>query len=205
MAAGSSAHESVHRSRMLPPGCRGSRSEARRRASGRRGTGGARQSHRASCAGADLALARAKKRLCLRRDRGRIAARAVHGFAAPEGSQGVRPDSWRGRRSARLLLHRAPSRAPTESADRWPLNRNCTLNRNAHSMNEIPLTRRLASEAIGSAFLLATVVGSGIMAQRLAGGNVAIALLANTVATGAGLVALILTFGPVSGAHFNPA
>jgi len=72
-------------------------------------------------------------------------------------------------------------------------------------MNEVSLTRRLASEAIGSAFLLATVVGSGIMAQRLAGGNVAIALLANTVATGAGLVALILTFGPVSGAHFNPA
>jgi len=72
-------------------------------------------------------------------------------------------------------------------------------------MNEVSLTRRLASEAIGSAFLLATVVGSGIMAERLAGGNVAIALLANTVATGAGLVALILTFGPVSGAHFNPA
>src|SRR5687768_3595882 len=52
--------------------------------------------------------------------------------------------------------------------------------------------------------LLATVVGSGIMAERLAGGNVAIALLANTVATGAGLVALILAFGPISGAHFNP-
>jgi len=72
-------------------------------------------------------------------------------------------------------------------------------------MNDISITRRLASEAIGTAFLLATVVGSGIMAERLAGGNVAIALLANTVATGAGLVALILTFGPVSGAHFNPA
>src|SRR5450432_578254 len=72
-------------------------------------------------------------------------------------------------------------------------------------MNEISIARRAASEAIGTAFLLATVVGSGIMAERLAGGNVAIALLANTVATGAGLVALILTFGPVSGAHFNPA
>jgi len=72
-------------------------------------------------------------------------------------------------------------------------------------MNGISITRRLVSEAIGSAFLLATVVGSGIMAERLAGGNVALALLANTVATGAGLVALILTFGPVSGAHFNPA
>jgi len=63
----------------------------------------------------------------------------------------------------------------------------------------------MASEFVGTAFLLATVVGSGIMAEKLAGGNVAIALLANTVATGAGLVALILTFGPVSGAHFNPA
>jgi len=72
-------------------------------------------------------------------------------------------------------------------------------------MSDNSITRRLASEAIGTAFLLATVVGSGIMAERLAGGNVAIALLANTVATGAGLVALILTFGPVSGAHFNPA
>ena len=66
------------------------------------------------------------------------------------------------------------------------------------------LSRRLTAEAIGTALLLATVVGSGIMAERLAGGNVAIALLANTVATGAGLVALILTFGPISGAHFNP-
>jgi glycerol uptake facilitator-like aquaporin len=65
--------------------------------------------------------------------------------------------------------------------------------------------RRLTAEAVGTALLLATVVGSGIMAERLAGGNVAIALLANTLATGAGLMALILTFGPVSGAHFNPA
>jgi glycerol uptake facilitator-like aquaporin len=67
------------------------------------------------------------------------------------------------------------------------------------------LLRKCVAEAIGSALLLATVVGSGIMGERLAGGNVAIALLANTIATGAGLVALILTFGPVSGAHFNPA
>src|SRR5450432_563353 len=72
-------------------------------------------------------------------------------------------------------------------------------------MNQVSLPRRLASEAIGTAFLLATVVGSGIMAERLSGGNVAIALLANTIATGAGLVALILTFGGISGAHFNPA
>jgi glycerol uptake facilitator-like aquaporin len=61
------------------------------------------------------------------------------------------------------------------------------------------------AEALGTALLLATVVGSGIMGESLAGGNVAIALLANTLATGAGLVCLILTFGPISGAHFNPA
>src|SRR6476660_6536378 len=72
-------------------------------------------------------------------------------------------------------------------------------------MHQPNLTRRLVSEAVGTAMLLATVVGSGIMGERLCGGNVAIALLANTIATGAGLVALILTFGPVSGAHFNPA
>jgi len=66
------------------------------------------------------------------------------------------------------------------------------------------LTRRLAAEFVGTAFLLAAVVGSGIMAERLAGGNAALALLANTVATGAALVALILTFGPISGGHFNP-
>src|SRR5579864_4145904 len=65
--------------------------------------------------------------------------------------------------------------------------------------------RRLVAEAVGTAFLLAAVVGSGIMGERLSGGNVAIALLANTIATGAALVALILTFGPISGAHFNPA
>lgn len=67
------------------------------------------------------------------------------------------------------------------------------------------MQRRLAAEAIGSAFLLATVVGSGIMAERLAGGNVAIALLGNTLPTGAILYVLITLFGPVSGAHFNPA
>jgi glycerol uptake facilitator-like aquaporin len=67
------------------------------------------------------------------------------------------------------------------------------------------LPRRLAAEALGSALLLATVVGSGIMAQRLAGGNVALALLGNTLPTGAILVVLILIFGPVSGAHMNPA
>lgn len=67
------------------------------------------------------------------------------------------------------------------------------------------MSKKWVSEAVGTAFLLAAVVGSGIMGERLAGGIVAIALLANTIATGAGLVALILTFGPISGAHFNPA
>jgi len=67
------------------------------------------------------------------------------------------------------------------------------------------MPRRLVAEGLGTALLLAIVVGSGIMAERLAGGNTALALLANALATGAGLAALILTFGPVSGAHFNPA
>ncbi len=67
------------------------------------------------------------------------------------------------------------------------------------------LPRRLAAEALGTGFLLATVVGSGIMGDALAGGNIAIALLGNTIPTGAILVVLILMFGPVSGAHFNPA
>lgn len=67
------------------------------------------------------------------------------------------------------------------------------------------LARRVTAEAIGTAFLLAAVVGSGIAGERLANGNTAIALLANTLATAGALVALILAFGPISGAHFNPA
>jgi len=67
------------------------------------------------------------------------------------------------------------------------------------------MKRKLFAEWLGTLFLLAVVVGSGIMAERLAGGNVAIALLGNTIATGAILVVLILIFGPISGAHFNPA
>jgi glycerol uptake facilitator-like aquaporin len=67
------------------------------------------------------------------------------------------------------------------------------------------LVRRLAAEGLGTAFLLAAVVGSGIMGERLAGGNAALALLANTLSTGAALTVLIAIFGPVSGAHFNPA
>ncbi len=67
------------------------------------------------------------------------------------------------------------------------------------------MARRAVAELLGTAFLLAAVIGSGIMGERLAGGNVAIALLANTIATGTMLVTMILTFGPISGAHFNPA
>jgi glycerol uptake facilitator-like aquaporin len=66
------------------------------------------------------------------------------------------------------------------------------------------LARRVVAEGLGTAFLLAIVVGSGIMGERLAGGNTALALLANALATGSGLTALILAFGPISGAHFNP-
>ena len=67
------------------------------------------------------------------------------------------------------------------------------------------LSRRIAAEFVGTLFLLAAVVGSGIMGERLSAGNVAIALLANTLATGTALVAIILAFGPVSGSHLNPA
>jgi glycerol uptake facilitator-like aquaporin len=69
----------------------------------------------------------------------------------------------------------------------------------------VTLGRRVVAEAVGSAYLLAAVVGSGIMAERLSAGNFAVALLANAIATGAALVALILAFAPISGAHFNPA
>lgn len=68
-----------------------------------------------------------------------------------------------------------------------------------------PLAKRLAAECLGTALLVATVVGSGIMGEKLAGGNIALALLGNTLPTGAILVVLILAFGPISGAHFNPA
>jgi glycerol uptake facilitator-like aquaporin len=67
------------------------------------------------------------------------------------------------------------------------------------------LSKRLATELLGTAFLLMAVVGSGIMAEKLSGSNISLALLENTIATGAALIALILTFGPISGGHFNPA
>ena len=79
-----------------------------------------------------------------------------------------------------------------------------TIEHSPENIHTVRLAKRVTAEALGTAFLVATVVGSGIMAERLAGGNVALALLAKTVATGAALVALILTFGSISGAHFNP-
>ena len=72
------------------------------------------------------------------------------------------------------------------------------------SVSSATFTQRLAAEALGTALLLATVVGSGIMGEKLAGGNAAIALLANAIATGCALYVLITIFGPISGAHFNP-
>src|SRR5258706_6012350 len=72
-------------------------------------------------------------------------------------------------------------------------------------MSNISIRKRASAEFIGTAFLVTAVIGSGIMGERLSGGNVALALLANTVATGAALVALIMAFGGISGAHFNPA
>jgi glycerol uptake facilitator-like aquaporin len=75
----------------------------------------------------------------------------------------------------------------------------------AEPCDTVAIARRTVAEAVSTALLLAIVVGSGIMAERLSGGNIAITLLANALATGAGLAVLILTFGPVSGAHMNPA
>ena len=101
-----------------------------------------------------------------------------------------------GRRHVHQRLH------PRDEAGGRGVLRPELLHESGRAMN---LPRRLAAEGDGIGPLLAAVVGSGIMGERLAGGNVAIALLANTIATGATLVALILTFGPISGAHFNPA
>lgn len=89
----------------------------------------------------------------------------------------------------------------SHSHDRLPCLRGCDAKATGMTAD---VRRRLTAEAIGTALLLAAIVGSGIMADRLSGGNEALALLANTVATSAALVALILTFGPISGAHFNP-
>src|SRR5580704_13862868 len=110
-----------------------------------------------------------------------------------------------GRIAARTA--RAPSKVAAESK-RTAMNvvkPHVSLGRRSAVATAVDLRRRALAEGLGTALLLATVIGSGIMGDKLAGGNVALALLANTVATGAGLVALILTFGPISGAHFNPA
>ena len=79
------------------------------------------------------------------------------------------------------------------------------MGESARKSHGVDAARRVTAEAVGTCLLLASVVGSGVMGERLSGGNVAVALLANSIATGGALVALILTFGPVSGAHFNPA
>src|SRR6187401_1397110 len=91
--------------------------------------------------------------------------------------------------------------------DRWPSHDDRDGNVAARGFDRMTptLSRRVAAEGVGTAMLLAAVVGSGIMADRLSGGNQAVALLANTIATAAALAALILTFGPISGAHLNPA
>jgi glycerol uptake facilitator-like aquaporin len=86
----------------------------------------------------------------------------------------------------------------------WGVQQPAAVQAHRDAVGETTLSRAAAAEAIGTALLLAIVVGSGIMGERLAEGNAAIALLANSIATGAGLYVLIVIFGPVSGAHFNP-
>jgi len=90
-------------------------------------------------------------------------------------------------------------------AGEWPVGMSLMAEQSRPAHAAKPAAASLVAEGVGTALLLAAVVGSGVMAERLAGGNVALALLANTLATGATLVALIVTFGPLSGAHFNPA
>src|SRR5438132_5069388 len=117
---------------------------------------------------------------------------------------------YRGRTAQKISCDRAAAaaahRAFTQSATG---NARCSDDTSAAERHRagvsMSLPRRLVAEGLGTAFLLAVVIGSGIMGERLAGGNVAIALLANSLATGGGLVVLILIFGPMSGAHFNPA
>src|SRR6185369_9830715 len=109
----------------------------------------------------------------------RIICRKLHPASAGQNSRATNPFKLKPRRLA-VRQHRLESR-----------------------MRQ-PLAKRVVAEAVGTFFLLAAVVGSGIMAERLANGNAALALLANTAATGAALVALIISFAPVSGAHFNP-
>src|SRR5207237_6796350 len=142
---------------------------------------------------------------CHRHAAARGAARRRRGRIAPAGELGLlptrasrRPGLPRGAAGAGPRFRRARD-APARRGEAPAQPRPGSVPR------PVTLSRRAAAEFVGTALLLATVVGSGIMAERLAGGNAALALLANTLATGAGLVALILAFGPISGAHFNPA
>src|SRR5580692_3911162 len=98
----------------------------------------------------------------------------------------------------------APDRTPREPAVGQARSHR-PAEKSARHLEAMTLSRRLLAEFLGTAFLLIAVVGSGIMGERLAGGNMAITLLANSLATGGALLALILAFGPISGAHFNPA
>src|SRR6266478_3224641 len=111
--------------------------------------------------------------------------------------QSARERGGRVRRQGHCSCSSGRARRDDSVLLRNPAGEHCKVNSN--------LARRIVAEGLGTALLLAAVVGSGIMGERLAGGNVAIALLANTIATGAALAALILAFGPISGAHFNPA
>src|SRR6516165_5544719 len=135
------------------------------------------------------------------------------GSSGSEGHTGRNRARIRGRlphaQPAHCRLYRAATgvHRRAQSARQAPRDRaNGRLDGQGHGSPLMPtLARRLFAEWLGTAFLLAAVVGSGIMAQRLAGGNVALALLCNTIPTGAILTVLILVFGPISGAHFNPA
>src|SRR5215471_11579059 len=129
------------------------------------------------------------------------------GAPGPRGGRGQR-----GRKASRVRGHVAnaaqPDRLVREPAARIArqalVAEQSARNRARFGVNS-STARQFAAEAIGTALLVATVVGSGIMAERLAGGNTALALLGNTLSTGCILIVLILVFGPISGAHFNPA
>lgn len=114
-------------------------------------------------------------------------------------------DEFCGRANRRLALNYNGAAQTVHTNSGLPDERLLGMTAKGDSKIKASLLRRATAEAVGTMMLLAAVVGSGIMGERLADGNVAIALLANTIATGAALVALILTFGPISGAHFNPA
>src|ERR1700685_647204 len=106
------------------------------------------------------------------------------------------------------MFHRFAVRQPRQDGSDEPAPRHRANGRRdtrAGKSVSFSLEKRLAAECLGTGLLVATVVGSGIMGERLAGGNVALALLGNTLPTGAILVVLILALGPISGAHFNPA